>query len=150
SRGPARRWTPGRFAGSRVAAVNEDVTRSGIWRAHVPRLSSFALEHLLLLPIGAAAALVWVNLDAESYYRFAFKSAFLVNDVGMVFSSGRVTKEVGGRPASAGERPPGRGVLLRVIASIGATLVPALLYTQVVAVLDEPMLSLAWPVTFAT
>jgi NhaA family Na+:H+ antiporter len=129
--------------------VNDNVTRSGVWRARVPRLSSFALEHLLLLPIGAGAALLWVNLDAESYYRFAFKIAFLVNDVAMVFFFGLVTKEVVEATTPAGELHPWRRALLPVIASIGATLVAALIYTQMVDVLDEPMLSLAWPVTFA-
>jgi NhaA family Na+:H+ antiporter len=131
--------------------VSDDgATRSGIWRAHVPRLSRFALEHLLLLPIGAGAALLWVNLGAESYYRFAFKSAFWVNDVAMVFFFGLVTKEVVEATAPAGELHPWRRALLPAIASIGATLVPALIYTQMVDVLDEPMLSLGWPVTFAT
>ena len=36
------------------------------------------------------------------------------------------------------------------IASIGATLVPALIYIGVVDLLDEPMLEIGWPVPFAT
>jgi Na+:H+ antiporter, NhaA family len=130
--------------------VNEDVTRSGVWRAHVPRLSSFALEHLLLLPLGAAVALVWVNLEAESYYRFSLASAFIVNDVAMVFFFGLVTKEVVEATAPGGVLHPWRRALVPVIASLGAVIVPALLYVQTVEVLEEPMLSLAWPVAFAT
>ncbi len=48
------------------------VSRGRALRAAVPRLSRFALEHLLLLPAGAAIALVWVNSAPESYYRFTY------------------------------------------------------------------------------
>src|SRR5688572_27256134 len=58
------------------------------WRRTVPRLSQFALEHLLLLPLGVAIALVWANLSAESYFTFSFAAAFAVNDVAMVFFFG--------------------------------------------------------------
>ena len=50
-------------------------------RASVPRLSRFAVEHLLLLPLGVLLALVWVNIEPESYYRATFAIAFAVNDV---------------------------------------------------------------------
>ena len=52
-------------------------------RAAVPRLSRFALEHLLLLPAGAAIALVWVNSAPESYFRFTYAISSAVNDVAM-------------------------------------------------------------------
>jgi hypothetical protein len=68
--------------------VNSPPRRIRRWRAAVPRLSRFAVEHLLLLPLGAAFALVWVNTDAESYYRFTYAIAFAVNDVAMVFFFG--------------------------------------------------------------
>src|SRR5204863_344741 len=50
-----------------------------------PRLWAFAIEHLLLLPLGAAIALVWVNTSPESYYEFVYAVGFAVNDVAMVF-----------------------------------------------------------------
>ena len=52
-------------------------------RTTVPRLSQFALEHLLLLPLGGLIALLWVNTAPESYYSFTFAIAFAVNDVAM-------------------------------------------------------------------
>ena len=64
------------------------------WRRTVPRLSQFALEHLLLLPLGVAIALAWANLAAESYFRFSYAAAFAVNDVAMVFFFAVMTKEV--------------------------------------------------------
>ena len=53
-----------------------------------------------------------------------------------------MTKEVVEATTPGGVLHPWRRALLPVIASIGATLVPALIYTQLVDVLDEPMLSL--------
>src|SRR4030095_6290862 len=97
------------------------------WRARVPRLSRFALEHLLLLPLGACIALVWVNTGPESYYRFTYAIAFAVNDVAMIFFFGLMTKEVVEATAPDVVLHPWRRALLPVIAAIGATLIPALI-----------------------
>jgi NhaA family Na+:H+ antiporter len=120
------------------------------WRSSVPRLSRFAVEHLLLLPLGAAIALVWVNTLPETYYRFTYAIVFGVNDVAMMFFFGLMAKEVVEATAPGGVLHPWRRALLPVIASIGATIVPALLLGRVVDLLDEPVLVVGWPVTFAT
>ena len=120
------------------------------WRSSVPRLSHFAVEHLLLLPLGAAIAMVWVNTGAESYYRVTYAIAFAVNDVAMMFFFALMTKEVVEATAPAGVLHPWRRAMLPVIAAIGATLVPALLHVRVVGWLEEPALTVAWPVAFAT
>jgi Na+:H+ antiporter, NhaA family len=120
------------------------------WRARVPRLSRFALEHLLLLPLGASIARVWVNTGPESYYRFTYAIAFAVNDVAMVFFFALMTKEVVEATSPGGVLHPWRRALLPVIAAIGATIVPALIYVRAVDALDEPMLAVGWPVSFAT
>jgi Na+:H+ antiporter, NhaA family len=130
--------------------VNSPPRRIRRWRAAVPRLSRFAVEHLLLLPLGAAIALVWVNTDAESYYRFTYAIAFAVNDVAMVFFFGLMTKEVVEATAPDGALHPWRRAWLPVMTSVGATIVPALIYIQAVDLLDEPALVRAWPVAFAT
>jgi len=120
------------------------------WRASVPRLSQFAVEHLLLLPLGAALALLWANTRPESYYRFTFSIAFAVNSVAMVFFFALMTKEVVEATAPNGVLHPWRRALLPVVVAIGATMVPALLHVYAVEWLEEPMLAVAWPVTFAT
>jgi NhaA family Na+:H+ antiporter len=120
------------------------------WRSNVPGLSRFAVEHLLLLPLGAAIAMVWVNTLPESYYRFTYAIAFAVNDVAMMFFFALMTKEVVEATAPGGVLHPWRRALLPVIAAIGATMVPALLHGPVVDALEEPMLEVGWPVTFAT
>lgn len=119
------------------------------WRRTVPRLSQFAVEHLLLLPLGAAIALVWVNLLPESYFTFSYAIAFAVNDIAMVFFFALITKEVVEATAAGGVLHPWRRALLPVVASIGAMGVPALLHIQIVEALEEPMLVDAWPVSLA-
>jgi NhaA family Na+:H+ antiporter len=122
----------------------------GSWRATLPRLSRFALEHLLLLPLGAAIALVWVNTWPESYFRATFAIAFVVNDVAMTFFFALMTKEVIEATAPNGVLHPWRRAWLPIIAALGASAVPAVLYAYVVAWLEEPMLRMAWPVACAT
>ena len=124
--------------------------RRRILRAAVPRLSWFALEHLFMLPLGALIALIWVNSEPESYYRFTYPIAFAVNDVAMAFFFALMTKEVVEATAPGGVLHPWRRALLPVVASIGATAVPALIYIWIVGVLDEPVLADGWPVPFAT
>jgi hypothetical protein len=77
----------------RPVKVTNEPRRIRRWRFSFPHLSRFALEHLLLLPLGAAVALVWANTAAESY-RLTYAIAFAVNDVAMVFFFALMTKEV--------------------------------------------------------
>jgi NhaA family Na+:H+ antiporter len=119
-------------------------------RTTVPRLSRFAVEHLLLLPLGALFALVWVNAAPESYYSFTFAISFAVNDVAMMIFFALMTKEIVEATAPGGVLHTWRRAMLPVIASLGVSVVPALTYSRVVEALDEPVLSLGWPVTLTT
>jgi NhaA family Na+:H+ antiporter len=132
-----------------MAAEGTGTRRRG-WRRAVPRLSRFALEHLLLLPLGAAIALVWSNTRPESYFRFSFAAAFPVNDVAMAIFFALMAKEVVEATAQGGVLHPWRRALLPVIASLGVTAVPALGQIYLADPIGEPMLSVAWPVTLAT
>jgi Na+:H+ antiporter, NhaA family len=120
-----------------------------VWRS-VPRLSQFAVEHLLLLPLGALLALVWANTAPESYYRFNFAVSFAVNDVAMTLFFALIAKEVVEATAPGGVLHSWRRYMMPVMASIGAVIVPALIHIRVVEALDEPMLAMAWPVSLAT
>jgi NhaA family Na+:H+ antiporter len=102
-----------------------------------------------LLPLGALVALAWVNAAPESYYRFTFTIAFVVNDVAMALFFGLMTKEIVEATAPNGVLHTRRLVLLPVVAAIGATVVPALLYGRLLDFLEEPMLVIGWPVTLA-
>ena len=116
-------------------------------RTSVPRLSRFAVEHLLLLPLGALIALVWVNTAPESYYSFTFAISFAVNDVAMMIFFALMTKEIVEATAPGGVLHTWRRATLPVISSFGVSVVPALIYLRAVEALDEPVLSLGWPVT---
>ena len=133
--------------------MKDDPQRRGLRhrvRTTVPRLSRFAVEHLLLLPLGALVALVWVNIAPESYYRFTFAISFAVNDVAMMLFFALMTKEVVEATAPGGVLHPWRRAMLPVVASIGVTALPALIHVRMAQVLDEPMLSIGWPVSLAT
>ena len=104
--------------------MSSDASTPAPRRRAVPRLAQFALEHLLLLPLGAVVALLWVNLDAESYYRFSLASAFIVNDIAMVLFFGLVMKEVVEATARGGVLHPWRRALLPVIARLARRLSP--------------------------
>jgi NhaA family Na+:H+ antiporter len=119
-------------------------------RSTVPRLSRFAIEHLLLLPLGAIVALIWVNIAAESYFNFTFSIAFLVNDIGIALFFGLITKEVVEATVPGGVLHTRRRAFLPVVAALGATAVPALLHVRIVEYLDEPMLTIGWRVALAT
>jgi NhaA family Na+:H+ antiporter len=107
------------------------------------------LDHLVLLPLGASVAMLWVNTLPETYYRFTYAISFAVNDVAMVFFFGLITKEVVEATAPGGVLHTRRRVWMPIVAAIGATAVPALLYVRAVDALDEPMLAVAWPVSLA-
>jgi Na+:H+ antiporter, NhaA family len=117
------------------------------WRATVPWLSQLALDHLLLLPLGAAIAMVWVNTSPESYYGFTYPIAFAVNDVAMTFFFGLMTKEVIEATAPGGVLHSWRRALIPVIAAIGGTMATVMVFFFAVDVLEEPGLDVAWPVS---
>ena len=118
--------------------------------ATFPRLSQFAREHLLLLPLGALIALVWVNTLPDSYYRVTYAMAFAVNDVAMMLFFALMTKEVVEATAPGGVLHPWRRAVVPVIAAIGAAVVPALIYLRIVEALEESVLGDGWPVSLAT
>ena len=118
--------------------------------AKMPRLWHFATEYLLLLPIGAAIALAWVNTAPESYFRVTAALHFIVNDVAMVFFFGLIAKEIVEATVPGGVLHPWRRAALPFSASLGLTLVPVVLFAVVVPVFDEPRVLQGWPAVFAS
>jgi|KBSMisStaDraftv2_1062788.scaffolds.fasta_scaffold75309_3 Na+:H+ antiporter, NhaA family len=129
----------------RSAAGRPETNPPRRWRHTIWRVSQLAIEHILLLPAGAAIAMLWVNLAGESYYQFTYPLSFAVNDVAMMFYFGLIVKEVVEATAPGGVLHSWRHALLPVIAAVGATVVPALLYMRTVEWLEEPGLKMAWP-----
>lgn len=127
------------------APVHGSAARHG----RIPALSRFALEHLLLLPAGAALALVWANAGPESYFRFSYGARFWVNDVAMAIFFGLIMKEVVEATAPGGVLHSWRRSALPIAAGAGAVVVPAILQVQISRALGEPMLGSAWLVAGA-
>ena len=126
------------------------MSKTRVPRATFPRLSQVARENLLLLPLGALIALVWVNTVPESYYRLTYAVSFAVNDVAMTVFFALMTKEVVEATAPGGVLHPWRRAIVPVIAAVGAAVVPALIHLRVVEALEEPVLAAWWPVSLAT
>ncbi len=118
-------------------------------RRGLPELWHFAAEYLLLLPFGAAVALVWANLAPESYFRAAFSLDFFVTDVAMVLFFGLAMKEVVEATARGGVLHPWRRAALPLVAAVGLTVVPAIALRVIAPVLGEPPVAQGWAATFA-
>jgi NhaA family Na+:H+ antiporter len=132
---------------SPLSDTTQEIARRG---GKLPRFWRFAIDHLLLLPIGAAIALVWANTAPESYYNLTLVLSPWVNDVAMVFFFGLMAKEVVEATVPGGVLHPWRRAALPVIAAAGATVCSAAIYIPAVDFLDEPGLRVAWPVIFGT
>lgn len=63
-------------------------------RRLIVRLFRGAMERFLLLPLGAAIAVVWANLDPEPYFRFSHAVAFPVNEIAMAFFLALIAQEL--------------------------------------------------------
>jgi NhaA family Na+:H+ antiporter len=114
------------------------------------RVVDYALEHSLLLPIGAAAALVWANAGAASYERFAEALRFLVNDVGMVFFFALAAKEVTEAAMPGGALSSPRRAAMPVLAACGGMLAPALTFVAIARATGHPELIRGWAIPCAT
>ena len=91
------------------------------------RAFDYAIEHSLVLPVGAMAALAWANLSYASYARVSHALRFPVNDVGMVFFFALATKEVVEATAPGGALHSWRRAALPGIAAVGGMAAPALI-----------------------
>ena len=118
-----------------------------------PRRAStleFAVEHSLVLPVGAVVALLWANTFSESYARFALALQFVVNDVGMVFFFALAAKEVVEATAPGGALHTWRRAALPVVAAVGGMVAPALIYLWIVYAINQTQLVRGWAIPCAT
>jgi NhaA family Na+:H+ antiporter len=114
-----------------------------------PRLWHFAAEYLLALPVGASAAMVWVNLAPESYFRTVHAIAFGVNEVAMTLFFGWIAKEAVEAILPGGVLHSWRRAATPVAGAGGIVVVPALAYGASVRIFGEPLLQQAWLVSTA-
>ncbi len=119
-------------------------------RRHLARRGvEFGLDHLIALPIGCVAALVWSNTLPESYFRVAQALAFPVNDIGLVFFFALIAKEVFEATAPGGALHSRRRATMPVLAAIGGGGAAIAGYVTFIGWIGEPMLLQGWAVALA-
>ena len=110
---------------------------------------TFIEEYCLLVPLGAAIALVWANTGSESYYTVAHRWSFAVNEIGMALFFGLLTQEVVDAVMPGGALHTWRKWVLPAIAAGGGVAGSALVYRTYVALKYESVLALGWPAATA-
>lgn len=113
------------------------------------RLVRFIVDRFLLLPIGAAIALVWANTAAESYFRFSQTIAFAVNEVAMAFFLALVVQEVLEAMMPGGALHTWRAWAMPVVGAAGGVVGAAAAYLLYVNLKYELVLAQAWPIACA-
>ena len=99
-----------------------------------------------LLMLGTLIALVWANLERESYVRFAHRLHFIVNDIGMAFFFALAAKEVVEATAPGGALHSPRRAAMPLAAAVGGMLGPALIFVTMTIVFDRPNLERGWAI----
>src|SRR5262245_23342149 len=113
------------------------------------RAVRFVVDRFLLIPIGAAIALVWANNDPESYFVFAQRLGFLVNEVAMAIFFALVAQEVLEAVMPGGALHSWRKWTLPIAGATGGIAGATFVYLFYVYRSFEPMLAPAWPIACA-
>ena len=108
------------------------------------------LDNSGLLVVGTVIALVWANIDRESYETVAHVLHFAVNDVGMAFFFALAAKEVVEATAPGGVLHSPRRSAVPLMAAIGGMAGPAVIYITLVLAFDRPELARGWAIPVAT
>jgi NhaA family Na+:H+ antiporter len=115
----------------------------------IARFTRFVLDRFLLLPIGAAIALVWANTAPESYFTFARYSAFAVNEIGMAFFFALIAQEVVEAVMPGGALHSWRRWSLPVVAALGGMIGAVSVYFTYLHFQYGDALWPAWPIACA-
>jgi Na+:H+ antiporter, NhaA family len=113
-------------------------------RRIVRRVSGFVLDYLIALPLGCVAALIWANMLPDTYYGFAHRATFPVNDIGMAFFFGLITKEVTEATLPNGALHTWRRAALPIAAAIGGVAISIVCYIEFLRYYSEYMLMDGW------
>jgi Na+:H+ antiporter, NhaA family len=120
-------------------------------KAHRQRseMVRFVLDRFLLLPLGAAIALLWANLAGESYFRVAHALAFPVNEIGMALFLALIAQEALEAVMPGGALHAFRRWGTAAIAAGGGIAGAAVTYAAYVSLAHEQVLMQAWPIACA-
>ena len=110
---------------------------------------AYALDHSLLLLIGAATGLVWANVDPGSYDRLVRLTHFAVNDIGMAFFFALAAKEVVESTAPGGALHSPRRAGTPLLAAIGGMAGPALIFVGLAIATAQRDLLSGWAIPCA-
>jgi NhaA family Na+:H+ antiporter len=113
------------------------------------RIMRVVFDRFLLLPIGAAIALIWANTAAESYFVFAHRLSFFVNEIGMAFFFALMAQEVTEAVMPGGALHTWRRWALPIVGAFGGMVGAVAVYIGYVRMNYEYVLTPAWPVALA-
>jgi NhaA family Na+:H+ antiporter len=113
------------------------------------RLYGYLFDRFLLLPLGVATALIWANSAAESYFSFAQRISFVVNEIGMAFFFALATQEIVEAAMPGGALHSWRRWGLPIVAAAGGIIGSLSVYLTFVAASHESVLSGGWPIACA-
>ena len=112
-------------------------------------VSRHLFDRFLLLPIGAAIALVWANTGPESYFTFAHMLAFPVNEIGMALFFALITQEIVEAVMPGGALHSWRRWGLPLVAAAGGVAGSVSVYLAYVNLAYVTVLAQAWPIACA-
>jgi Na+:H+ antiporter, NhaA family len=117
--------------------------RGGLW--------TFVVDNSLLLVAGTVIALIWANVEHNSYERFVHGALhFAVNDIGMVFFFALAMKEISEAMLPGGPLASPREAAVPLLAAAGGMIAPATLYALQVNFEGRPELMPGWAIPCAT
>jgi NhaA family Na+:H+ antiporter len=114
------------------------------------KLTRFILDHSLLLLAGTLAAVVWANLDWQSYDAVAHPLHFWINDVAMVFFFALAAKEVFDATLPGGPLASLRRASSPLAAAVGGMAAPAFIYVLLAVTRGPADLLRGWAIPCAT
>ncbi len=116
--------------------------RTGLW--------AFVIDNSLLLIAGTLAALLWANLDHDSYAALTHPLHFAVNDIGMVFFFALATKEIVEATLPGGPLSSPREAGVPLLAAAGGMIFPAGIYVVLGTLQGQPEYMPGWAIPCAT
>jgi NhaA family Na+:H+ antiporter len=121
--------------------VGAGLDRPGVW--------GFLIDRFLLLPAGAAIALIWANLAPQSYFETALKLSFVVNEIAMALFLALMAQEVLEAVMPGGALHHWRRWSLAIVAAAGGVLGATGVFILFVQLKHETVLAMGWPVACA-
>ena len=103
-----------------------------------------------LLISGTVLALLWANVDHDSYERLAHSLHFVVNDIAMVFFFALAAKEVFEATLPGGSLASPRRALSPLAAAVGGMVAPAVIYVAFASTRGPDELIRGWAIPCAT